>query len=402
MQNQSSRPGPKQDVSKNEPKQPSSTSLPDASMDAGAATAAAADVAALTSRQNSNPLSRVAFVNRVMLFAASNAKRAFELEAINTTWADTIRNFTLKNHPRFGFTKDKLLEAVALGRESRTVNLDRQPGEIFAADILLQYPDLLLEKGTITDWGGRTFKDISAFQYALWAKDFKMLEMMLNSIPVGEEGDAIRTELLRQYEQVIIPRYQGGGLTYMHTYERPKVDAAGIPIKDASGNWDCETVTEERWGNHFDITPLLNAYKDYDTHCDARTLPQRDACWIKVIGTLQRSLPIHILQRYCDPDIPFYPLPSFTGNFKRTTQFYNYLHNGLESLLSSSLASDFSLFRGDMRAGVPARGVKWAVGRGTVADLAAVRQIDEVSTNEIEKIKRLLTAPGENPTQFRR
>ncbi len=452
MRKKSSRPSPEQDVSKNEPKQPSSTSLPDASMDVGAATAAAADIAALASGQNSNPLSRVVFVNRIMLFAASNAKRAFELEAINTTWADSIRNFTLKNHPRFGFTKDNLLEAVALGKESRTVNLDRQPGEIFAADILLQYPDLLLEKGTITDWGGRTFKDISAFQYALWAKDFKMLEMMLKSIPVGEEGDAIRTELLRQYEQVTIPRYQGGGLTYTHTYERPKVDAAGIPIKNASGNWDCETVTEERWGNHFDITPLLNAYNDYYTHFDARTWPEREACWIKVIGTQQRLLPIHILQRYCDPGTPFPSVPYghqndnprhitvppvinrvlfghqpppvcppvllFTGLFKRTTRFCFF--NEFYSIISSGLSIDFSLFRCHNKVAAEKISVAsvralpdesddddegWGHGQScyvpVLANLAAVRQIDEVSTNEIEKIKRLLTGPAQSQTQLR-
>ena len=416
MGNQPSRPSPEQDVSKNEPKQPSSTSSVAGSAGTAAATPALSSEAEspTPSAQTFNPLNRVVFVNQVMLFAAQNVRHAFELRAVNATWTDTINNFTVKHNPRFGFTTEKLLKAVAMGRESREVNLDRQPEEIFAADILRSYPEYLLKRAHLTDWAGRTFKGritkehpegegITAFEYGLWAKDFKMLEMMLNCIPVGEEGAAIRMELLRQYEQVTIPRYQGGGLTYMHTYERPKVDAAGIPIKDASGNWDCETVTEERWGNHFDITPLLNAYKDYDTHFADRTWPQREACWIKVIGTLQHLLPIHILQRYCDPDIPFYPLPSFTGNFKRTAQFYNYLHSGLESLLSSSLAADFSLFRGGGPDGASrGRWGTWVAPRGAVPDLAAVRQINEVSTNEIEKIKRLLTAPGESPTQFRR
>ena len=225
----------------------------------------------------------------------------------------------------------RLLLAVAYGMESKEANVPvkaRDVGHLFkshlyAQDLLQQSPEFLLERGDVTDWAGRTFKNITAFEYAVWAKDFKMIEMMLGCIPETPKGDEIRKELLRQFEQVTGPRFEGGGLTYTHTYSRPNVDAHGIPIKDAAGNWDCETVTMERWENHFDLTPLIEAYTDYDRHFDARTGAELEACWIKGIGTLQHLLPVHILQRFCDPKTPFYPLPQFNGEFKRSTDFYN-------------------------------------------------------------------------------
>lgn len=298
----------------------------------------------------------------------------------------------------------KLLSAVAYGMESKAVNINLQPKDLFAEDLLTKSPEFLLERGDIKDWGGRTFKNITAFEYALWAKDFKMLEMMFGCIPATAEGDRIRAGLLEQYEQVTAPIYAGGGLTYELTYDQPTMDANGIPMKDAVGVWQTTSVTEVHTENHFDVAPLLAAYQDYEDKFNApgRTWPDRDACWVKIIGTLQRLLPIHILQRYCDPGTPFAPIPSFTGVFKRTTQFFNHFQNRAESLLSSSLSTDFSLWRAGGRVAVCAGGgivVELAACR---ADLAAIRQVDEVSTNEIEtKIKQQLTRPAQSQTPSR-
>jgi hypothetical protein len=300
----------------------------------------------------------------------------------------------------------KLLSAVAYGMESRMVNVDPKPTDLFARDLLIKSPEFLLERGNITDWSGRTFLNITAFEYALWAKDFKMLEMMLSCIPKTSDGDEIRAALLEQYNKVKAPIKAEGGLTYTLTYERANpVDGYGIPIRDAAGNWQTTSVTEIHTENHFDMTPLITAYIDYR---NVPTWPQRDAYWIKEIGTLQRLLPIHLLQRYCEPGITFYPVPdisvypvpNFTGAFKRTTQFYSFFNDevGVRSLLSSSLSTNFALQRG---------GSWTATGYGRSpsqepVDLAPICQLDEVSTNQIEtKIKRQLMPPTVGQTYFR-
>ena len=297
--------------------------------------------------------------------------------------------------------KESRLHNEALTIDKQLIANLIEKGVFFAEDLLKQSPEFLLERGDITDWGGRTFNNITAFEYALWAKDFKMIEMMLSCIPDTSVGNEIRAALLEQYNQVKAPIEEGGGLTYTLTYDQPCLDANGIPIRDAAGNWQTTSVTKTHTENHFDVTSLLTAYEDYDTHFDTRTWPQRDACWIKIIGTLQRLLPIHLLQRYCSPDTPFYSLPEFTDIFKRTLQFYNLLSSGWQSLLSLSLSTDISLIRSEVHWAPDRNGAAGVDGiqggpppapwRPTFHDLRAIRRVDEVSTNEIEKMIRQLS-----------
>ncbi len=295
-----------------------------------------------------------------------------------------------------------LLKAVAYGMESSNpaVNTPIKPSvaaglfnpNLFAADLLKKSPEFLLERGDVTDWAGRTFKNITAFEYAVWAKDFKMIEMMLKCIPATPDDDVIREALFEQFKQVKAPVSAGGGLTYTHTYERPNLDAAGIPDGTTT------TVTEEpHTENHFDLTPLCAAYQDYETNFNARTWPQRDAYWAKLIGKLQRFLPVHVLQRYCDPDMPFYPPPQFNNAFKRSMDFYNWDTAADSSLFGSTLSSGFALYRPGGGRGGRACGLAAAAPAATTAcaraDSAAIRQLDEVSTNEMDKIIRQLSQP---------
>ncbi|WP_165476674.1 hypothetical protein [Legionella adelaidensis] len=289
---------------------------------------------------------------------------------------------------------NQLLLAVAYGMESKETNEPVKASDagnlfkshLYAKELLQKSPKFLLERGDVTDWAGRTFKNITAFEYALWAKDFKMIEMMLHCIPESEAGDAIRETLLEQYKQVTTPVDAGGGLTYTHTYDRPNLDALGIPDGTTT------SVTEEHTENHFDVTPLCVAYQDYNTNFNTLTRPQRDAYWAKLIGKLQRLLPVHILQRYCDPNTPFYP-PQFDGEFKRSTNFYNYVTGLVSSLFGSNLSSDFGVARSKTAGGATGWDSNLRYVASPLDDLAAIRQLDEVSTNEIEKITSLLSQP---------
>ena len=330
----------------------------------------------------------------------------------------------------------KLLSAVAYGMESATVNLNPTTDNIFkedyvnlvteqsiaelkqsrlhnkvlteeeqivaeliekpvlfAEDLLKQSPEFLLERGDITDCGGRTFQNITAFEYALWAKDFKMLEMMVYCIPNTLDGDEIRAALLKQYNQVKASIEDGGGLTYTLTYNRPNLDTDGIPIKNAAGNWETTSVTERHTENHFDLTRLITAYQDYYTNFVMRTQPQNFACRTKIIGTLQWLLPIHLLQRYWERNRAVFPLSDFTGVFKRKTGvFDSWVSTWHFSLLATELVTDFSLNRINIGSELTLCLVNYAALDRDRLDLRSLRKIDTVSTDQIEtKIKLQLT-----------
>ena len=377
--------------------------------------------AALTPNTNSNYETEIVadVIGNIGEYLSSKERLAYAI--ISQSHPNALLGY---REPRNVKITKKLLSAVAYGMESKTVNIPMKPSDtnglfnpnLFAEDLLKQSPEFLLERALLTDWAGRTFtgpltsehpegEGITAFEYALWAKDFKMIEMMLSCIPTTSDGDKIRAALFEQYNQVKAPIKEGGGLTYTLTYDRPVKNGKGIPIKDALGLWQTTPVTETHTENHFDVTPLLEAYENYDTYVYSRTCAQRDASWIKINGTLQRLLPIHLLQRYCDPNTSFLPVPEFTGDFKRSTQFLSDSWPPVrKSLLSSSLSTDFALFRAygiDWNGPLFARGLSCEIWY-CWHDRVAIQKLDKISTTEIEtNIKQQLTSSAQSQTQLR-
>jgi hypothetical protein len=100
-------------------------------------------------------------------------------------------------------------------------------GEQDAAEAMLRrQPDLLIKKGRITDYSGRTFHDVSAWQCMLWALDTRYMgHMMLACVPEVGEGLEIRKELLKQFKEM-----QGGGRDIVKLVGT--TDPRDIPLSD--------------------------------------------------------------------------------------------------------------------------------------------------------------------------
>jgi hypothetical protein len=69
-------------------------------------------------------------------------------------------------------------------------------------EMLLNDPWLLLQRGNVTDCSGRTFENISGFEYALWALDKHMWALMLDCLPInGGASQQVLEQLRIQYNE---------------------------------------------------------------------------------------------------------------------------------------------------------------------------------------------------------
>jgi len=141
-------------------------------------------------------------------------------------------------------------------------------GEQDEAEAMLRsQPNLALAKGTLTDCAGRTFQQITGFQYALWALDWHMWKMILRYLP--EE------EARRQVE----------GLN--------------------NGEWVAEHGTQVSWQN------LIDALQIYISNYNQNTALQNRIRWSKQVGKAQLMLPAHVINEYSREDRSFFPCPAF-------------------------------------------------------------------------------------------
>ena len=166
---------------------------------------------------------------------------------------------------------------------------------------------LALATGDVTDHANRTFRNITGFQYALWALDWHMWKMILKYLPADAASAQAQT-------------IETGSWVKQH----------GIVA-----NWDI----------------LLKELQTYIDNYDPWTAAQSQEHWTKKVGGAQRLLPIHVLQEYCHPIRRFEPTPSF-----KEEEFPRKLDVDI-----SKLGSEFGLCRGCDAAGA------WAVTRAVPA-----------------------------------
>ena len=176
---------------------------------------------------------------------------------------------------------NKLLDHVMRGEQNEAENM------------IKANPQLLNHKGAGKEFhNGREFKSITPFQYALWALDWYMWDMMMKHIDHSqarsqlEELESRGTEHGKQFNGFdrLINAYQD----YLDKYD----DWCSKQRKKEQKQWIRKSLG-------FDIT-IVN-FDHLTQH------------WCKVVGGAQKDLPIHALQEYWRTDRSMSPTPDFKG-----------------------------------------------------------------------------------------
>ena len=250
-------------------------------------------------------------------------------------------------------TATKLLRHVAFGEQELAENMVRND------------PGLLLAPSPVTDYSGRRFPKVRAYELAWWYMDTHMCRMLESHMDNG-----IRSEMLKCVDAI-----EQHGLRY---------EQRGVVVEHSK---------------HFDFSPLKRALEDYIqgyANWDASgNIQEMTSAWMRV-GREQSGLPAHALNEYLRPDRSFFPTPAFDEKtLPRTLMFYNYSTIANEALFSPGsrdcLGVDFALMRGGLRGGRGDEGGRYGVASLDVRiDLAAVSRLDEVRIADLTQSRENL------------
>jgi hypothetical protein len=133
-----------------------------------------------------------------------------------------------------------------------------------AESLLKQEPGLLLLTGDTKDLSGRVWKNITALQLALWARDWHMWIMLLK-------------------------------------FMKPEVALSQCEALEAKGT---------QHGASFNMEPFLTGCQSFSD----RQWKYEEPCddyWEEHVGARQKTFPVHVANEYCHPTRAFHPLPTF-------------------------------------------------------------------------------------------
>lgn len=135
--------------------------------------------------------------------------------------------------------------------------------------LLAIHPAWLFRQAPIRDFSGRFFPLLSPWQYAAWALDITLLRAMLRGLV------EVKHRMLA-YQQL-------------------------VQLFDQATPHD----------SHYDFVSIVASLRILALQYDTVSQPVKLAWWIRIVGELQRTLPVHVAQEYCRLDRAFYPPPLF-------------------------------------------------------------------------------------------
>lgn len=219
-------------------------------------------------------------------------------------------------------------------------------------------PSLMLKKGKVTDEAGRTFENISGFNYACWAHSKHTWACMIDSIPKDTKNRLnLLEQALAQYDDV-----NTKGVTY--TLNQAQV--AG------EKHFDMENT----------IIKELQIQVDSVNNVGEKNWVIIDRQWREGVGRAQKIFTAEIVDFYCS-DVSFYPTPDVTSRPQSNKQFYNSFNDvRFENWFNpnSRLGFDFAIYKNC-----------WLQRAG-----AARRVYERVGSYELDAVKALYKARRED------
>jgi hypothetical protein len=286
------------------------------------------------------------------------------------------------------------LQQVAYGQQEEAEALLKQDPQ--RAQELLRAHNI-----AFIDYSGRTFK-CTAYEYAYWAKDTHMQRMLEKYICKDEETRQLTLHRVLDIEK---PENPNASADFFANPNAPLKKNKGLDY--TTTNEQGEIIPHN--DTHFSLQPLIESLTHYidaynqsprATNADWMAL---DAIWIKEVGGAQRHVPAHIAQEYCHPDRSFEEVTNNKTlldadnpiNLKRQLTFYNW-DTGNNDLwftpnsYASNAGLGFSI--GILRLGGMRRG-PWCLRGQGLADLSALKAIDEVRTSDLQQSLDHLRSP---------